>query len=715
MAETIFSPGVLTNENDSSFITQQPIEPGAAIIGPSVKGPVERPTIVTTYSEYVNTFGTTFLSGSQTYSYFTSISAYNYFNSGGTSLLVTRVTSGSFTPATSSIATNNILAIAGATASLEVDASAVGTSSSTGSFYGFGFEIEQNGSTYYYAAAPNTIGFNQINYLGGNQVIALVGVAALATTDQYMDAVVTGLNQLTTQTGVVASYTSPDLLLQATTPGTNLNAVPTKYGNGWGNFITSPSTLGSLSGGTANTGDSSFTLETLSEGIIMNNDSTENSDGSLPSGSSDNVRWQIVSPNTASGTFSLLIRRGDDDSISPSVLETWDNLSLDPLDPNYIEKVIGNQSTSIATDGSDTYLQVSGNYQNQSKYVRVKDVPYKTPNYLDNAGNPVTAFTASIPITGRGVFDGAVGENISSTEGKYYENITDSNTQGLSATDYTQTINLLSNRDEYQFKYITMPGLIKDFASHTSTVNSLVTMCRERGDTMAVVDMLDYNANLSEVVNEASTLNSSYAATYWPWLQTLDPNSGQQVWIPASTMIPSIYAFTDASTEPWFAPAGTTRGALSTIIKAERILTQGNRDTLYQANVNPIATFTSSGISVFGQKTLQKKKSALDRVNVRRLLIELKTNIKQVADELVFEQNTVATRNEFTSQVNPYLASIQQRQGLYSFKVVMDDTNNTSTTIDNNQLIGAIYIQPVKTAEFIILDFNVTSTGVTFE
>jgi phage tail sheath protein FI len=347
--------------------------------------------------------------------------------------------------------------------------------------------------------------------------------------------------------------------------------------------------------------------------------------------------------------------------------------------------------------------------------VRVKDVPYKTPNYLDNAGNPVTAYTASIPVTGRGVFGGAVGENISSTEGKYYENITDSNTQGLAATDYTQTINLLSNKDEYQFKYITMPGLIRDFASHASTVNSLVTMCRERGDTMAIVDMLDYNANLSEVTTEASTVNSSYAATYWPWLQTQDPNSGQQVWVPASTMIPSVYAFNDASTEPWFAPAGINRGTLPTVIKAERILTQGNRDTLYEANVNPIATFPNSGVSVFGQKTLQKKKSSLDRVNVRRLLIELKTNIKQIADTLVFEQNTVATRNEFLTQVNPYLSSVQQRQGLNSYRVVMDDTNNTPTTIDNNQLIGAIYIQPVKTAEFIVLDFNVTSTGVTFE
>ena len=572
MAETILSPGVVTNENDQSFITQQPIEAGAAIIGPTVKGPVERPTIVTTYSEYVNTFGTSFISGSQDYTYFTSISAYNYFNNGGTSLLVNRVTSGSFTPATSS-------------------------------------------------------------FISG-----------------------------------------------------------------------SDGTLGTI-----------FNLETISEGIIMNNDSTENADGSIPSGSLDNVRWQIVSPNISSGTFTLLIRRGDDDRISPIVLETWDNLSLDPTEPNYIEKIIGNQTTTIATDGSDTYIQFSGTHQNQSRYVRVSQVNKRTPYYLDNSGDPVTAYTSSIPIASSGSFGSALGSNISTTEGKYYEAITDTNTQGLVASDYTQTLNLLTNKDEYQFKYISTPGLVRDFASHASVVNSLITKVQERGDTMAIVDMLDYNANISEVVSEASTVNSSYAATYWPWLQTLDPNTGQQVWVPASTMMPSIYAFTDSISEPWVAPAGINRGTLSTVIKAERFLTQGNRNTLYEANINPIATFPNSGVTVFGQKTLQKKKSALDRVNVRRLLIELKSTIKQIADALVFEQNTVATRNDFISQVNPYLSSVQQRQGLYTYRVVMDETNNTPTVVDNNQLVGAIYLQPVKTVEFIVLDFNVTQTGVTFE
>jgi hypothetical protein len=179
-------------------------------------------------------------------------------------------------------------------------------------------------------------------------------------------------------------------------------------------------------------------------------------------------------------------------------------------------------------------------------------------------------------------------------------------------------------------------------------------------------------------------------------------------------MMPGVFAFNDNSGEAWFAPAGLSRGGLSTVLRAERNLTNGNRNTLYQAGVNPIATFPNAGVVVFGQKTLQKKASALDRVNVRRLLIALKSYIVQVSDNLVFEQNSISTRNSFLSQVNPYLESVQQRQGLYAFKVIMDDSNNTPDVIDRNEMVGQIYIQPTKTAEFIYLDFNVLPTGATF-
>ena len=215
-------------------------------------------------------------------------------------------------------------------------------------------------------------------------------------------------------------------------------------------------------------------------------------------------------------------------------------------------------------------------------------------------------------------------------------------------------------------------------------------------------------------ITAAEGYDSNYAAMYWPWVQVPEPQLGRNVWVPPSVALAGVYAFNDRVGEPWFAPAGINRGGLSTVRQAERKLTNANRDTLYTENVNPIATFPATGVVVFGQKTLQKKASALDRVNVRRLLIALKNFISQIADNLVFEQNTQATRNTFLSQVNPYLESVQQRQGLYAFKVVMDNSNNTPDVIDRNELIGAIYIQPTKTAEFIYIDFNILPTGATF-
>ena len=179
-------------------------------------------------------------------------------------------------------------------------------------------------------------------------------------------------------------------------------------------------------------------------------------------------------------------------------------------------------------------------------------------------------------------------------------------------------------------------------------------------------------------------------------------------------MIPSVYAFNDSIAAPWFAPAGINRGVLPTVIQSERILTQGNRDILYESNINPIASFPNNGVVVFGQKTLQKKKSALDRVNVRRLLIELKNFISQVADTFVFEQNNINTRNELSTIINTYLSSIQQQQGLTSFRVIMDESNNPPLVIDQNQLVGQIYLQPTRTAEFILLDFNILPTGAVF-
>ena len=579
MAETIVSPGVLAIENDQSFITQAPVQAGAAIIGPTVKGKVGIPTIVTTYTDYLNKFGDAFLSGSNTYTYFTSIAAYNYFNNGGPSLLVTRVVGETFTSATSSFIS----------------------------------------SSAHSAGSP---------------------------------------------------------------------------------YNTSP-----------------FILETISKGDIMNSVGPTGSLGTLLSGSSNNFRWQITNANTDLGTFNLLIRQGNDTSISPSVVETWGPLSLDPFSSNYIEKVIGNQVESVASDNGEYYVQLSGNYPNNSTCVRVKQVNQTTPNYFDNVGNPKPIYTGSIPINSSGSFGSAVGKNVpTGVVANYYENITTStNIQGISASAYTESISLLANKDAFSYNLLVAPGLISNTGGvATSAITSMVSIAQNRGDMMVVFDSSKYGAQISQVLTDTSVYDTSYAATYWPWVKTIDPSTANQVWVPASTLIPGIYAFNDNIAAPWFAPAGINRGVLTTATQAERVLTQGNRDTLYQANINPLTTYPNTGVVIFGQKTLQKKRSSLDRINVRRLLIELKSYISQVADTFVFEQNDTITRNNFLAVINPYLASVQQQQGLIAFRVIMDESNNPPNVVDNNQLIGQIYIQPTKTVEFIILDFNILPTGATF-
>jgi len=183
---------------------------------------------------------------------------------------------------------------------------------------------------------------------------------------------------------------------------------------------------------------------------------------------------------------------------------------------------------------------------------------------------------------------------------------------------------------------------------------------------------------------------------------------------PPSVVLPGVIAFTDKVAHEWFAPAGLNRGGLTSVLEAQTRLTHSERDDLYEDRVNPIASFPGQGVCVWGQKTLQARPSALDRVNVRRLLIKLKKFIASSSRYLVFEQNTAGTRNRFMNIVNPFLESVQANSGLSAFRVVMDDTNNTPDVVDRNQLVGQIFIQPTRTAEFIVLDFIVQPTGAAF-
>ncbi len=447
----------------------------------------------------------------------------------------------------------------------------------------------------------------------------------------------------------------------------------------------------------------------------MNNSGSNalGSNGILNSGSVSNIRWEVTNPNTGSGTFNLLVRQGNDTENSKIVLESWNNVNLDPNSSRYISRVIGDQAYNY--DPVDNQIEITGSYPNNSRYIRVKSVDLPTINYFDANGVAINAYTSSIPLNGSGSAGGSF-YNATGTVNNtvnLYDTIS-TNTQGLAGSDYNNMIALLANPDAYQFNLLFTPGLLNDVSGHTGQITNIITNTIARGDNMYVADLSSYGNTVSQTVTQAQSRDNSYTATYWPWVRIIDPGTGKQVWAPASTVIPGVYAFNDKVSAPWFAPAGINRGGLSTVLATEIKLSQAQKDALYANNINPLATLPRQGVVVFGQKTLQKSASALDRVNVRRLMIELKSYIRQIADTVVFEQNTIATRNSFVARVTPYLEAIQQKQGLYAFKVVMDDTNNGPAVIDRNQLVGQIYIQPTRTAEFISLDFILLPTGAEF-
>lgn len=294
------------------------------------------------------------------------------------------------------------------------------------------------------------------------------------------------------------------------------------------------------------------------------------------------------------------------------------------------------------------------------------------------------------------------------------------NTQGLDCSSATaagtvalrKAINAVSNPDEFDMNMIVIPGVINRL--HSSVTTYAKDLCEDRGDTFFVMDAGAWSDNISTVVNSLSSFDSNYVATYHPWVKILDTDKNKPVWVPPSVVLPGVIAFNDQVAAEWYAPAGLNRGGLSNVIEVKTRLTHDERDELYVGRVNPIATFPGQGATVFGQKTLQAKPSALDRINVRRLLIAVKKFIASSSRYLVFENNTAATRNRFLSIVNPYLESIQQRNGLYAFRVIMDESNNTPDVIDRNILKGDIFLQPAKTAEFIVLDFSVLPTGAAF-
>ena len=295
-----------------------------------------------------------------------------------------------------------------------------------------------------------------------------------------------------------------------------------------------------------------------------------------------------------------------------------------------------------------------------------------------------------------------------------------------------QALQSIADPEVVEYNILAIPGL-----TNTKLTQQMIDICEDRADALAVIDLENVYEPFTETTNafkdristpaqaisslRARQIDSSYACTYFPWAQARDTINSRLLWVPPSVVAVGTMANSEAKSELWFAPAGFNRGGLSEgaagipVTNLTYKLTSKDRDQLYDANVNPIASFPSEGIVVFGQKTMQVQRSALDRINVRRLMIFVKKEISRISSGLLFDQNVQTTWTRFTNQVNPFLSSVQSRLGLTEFRVILDETTTTPDLVDQNIMYAKIFLKPARAIEFIAIDFVITRSGASFE
>jgi len=299
-----------------------------------------------------------------------------------------------------------------------------------------------------------------------------------------------------------------------------------------------------------------------------------------------------------------------------------------------------------------------------------------------------------------------------------------------------RAIDAVADPEVVQMNLATVPGLRQE-----SLTTQLINTCEDRADALAIIDLpqgyipraqsnasaASRRGNTASSVTQAVNglrsrgLNSSYGCTYYPWVRGRDTLNGADVWLPPSIPALGTFSSSQRKTQVWFAPAGFNRGGLTEgsagipVVDVAHQLRRKDRDDLYTANINPIAKFPAEGIVIFGQKTLQVTPSALDRINVRRLMIFVKKRISQIASGLLFDPNVKQTWLRFTAQVNPFLADVKTNFGLSDFKVVLDSSTTTPELVDRNIMYAQIFLKPTRAIEYIAIDFNISRTGAAFE
>jgi len=762
MAERIVSPGVFTRENDLSFLAQGVGEIGAAFIGPFKQGTAFVPTVVRTQSEFEDKFGT------PDGTYYTEYAVQNYLREAGSATIV-RVAGvdGYSQIAPIGIATSG-------SAGIKIISTLHSTHGGDEEVGFTGFSISDGSATGSFVVSGSGIGeiSSSLSSTDNNDVTDVFGSNPRGSKDAYVYSYFKNAYDGITDKNVIQAVVLPT---QNFTYDASTAVTP---------YVKSQLISGERY--------DLFRFHTLGHGNGENKRFKVSISGVKAAGEDGGTDYSV---------FSLTIRSYSDTDKRKVVLESFNNVNLDPASANYIARVIGDRYSTIDSNGKITE---NGDWINNSKYIRVEvgtqgsypvsaapfghgaysnpikadietQIPeaiFQTGSIANTAGNPqfyagfdfesigikddnanymnplpesvgvgsnlvfgfdgnVSGIGLSLEMTGsatddmikrqftvgfQGGFDGmspnreiALGSSISTGNSQGFD-LTDSTKFGSKA--YAKAVNAVSNADEYDINMVVTPGIVRRL--HPAVVTDVLDMVEARQDCFYIADLTGVSDTISQVTTQANAIDSNYVGSYYPWIKTVDSNTNKLISVPPSVLLPAVYASNDAIAAEWFAPAGLNRGGIIGAVSVLNRLTHSERDTLYENKVNPIASFPGQGIVAFGQKTLQDKASALDRINVRRLLINVKKFVASTSRFLVFEQNTAQTRGRFINTVQPYLEAIQQRQGLYAFKVVMDETNNTPDVVDRNILAGQIFLQPAKTAEFIVIDFNILPTGASF-
>ena len=820
MAERIVSPGVFTRERDLSFLPQAIGEIGAAIIGPTKKGPAFTPTQITSFQEFEEIFG-----GTDT-KFYVPHTAEQYLRSAGVVTIVRvlglngyQADSVQLVAMNATFTTQSIAILAPSRGATSGTGDLSGTTMS-GSVVGYGSDNSWNSFTIIVSGSDvssesYTLSFSTSSATFIDKVISSDAQSEKAGTSDSSVYVYKVFKEASHAVFGAhnATYASASVINTANgldfTGGVNTvngkgqdDTLSTWTGNKAFQSARTPYLQSQLINSTRY---ELFRVYTRSHGTDMNSSYKINilnvKDGDDVAGSDY-------------GTFSVQVRvHNPNETDDDNIVEQFDSLTLDPTSRNYFAKKIGDRYVVSDSNGKLTYY---GDYPNLSKHIRVgdygrmeEDGVFKYPknvvpmghsavyNTVPGTTNIPSASFNELQVDSNGNFSetlyygfdfssvdnrqylgsipnaGSAGNNITmsledfyghtdaSTLGSTYSdgtekitlalsNITQrrftvpmqwgfdgvnpgtpvhtganiasdgTNTQGFDLStstsngtvEYKRAINTVSNPDEFDINLLVIPGVIHGL--HSAVTNHAISKIESRADALYIMDAAAQGDSIDTMKTAIKTLDTNYAATYYPWVKIIDPGTDRPIWVPPSVVLPGVIAYTDQIAHEWFAPAGLNRGGLTTVTEAKTRLTHAERDDLYENRINPIASFPGQGVVVFGQKTLQSKPSALDRINVRRLLIALRKFIASTSRYLVFEQNSAATRNRFLNVVNPYLNQVQQNSGLSAFRVVMDDSNNTPDVVDRNQLVGQIFIQPTRTAEFIVLDFVVQPTGATF-